>query len=85
MINTNIHKHDIIKVMEAVYIDYPGGPWWDHFVIKPVFYRVKTEPTNNGNFLGVTSQGIQKHFNTVHNDIIEVIKKGVPGCKTATQ
>ena len=60
-----IHKKDIIKVKELVYIDHPGGAWGEHFVEKNVYYRVKTEPSNNGNFIAVNRQGQLKHFNQV--------------------
>lgn len=70
----NINKGDIIRVNKNIYIEYPGGAWYDHFVIKAILYKVKTEPTNNGNFIAVTSTGEIEHFNTIYNDIIEVIK-----------
>ena len=69
----NIHKHDIIKALTDIYIKYPGGIWKDHFVKKTVFYRVKTEPKNNGNFIAHDKNGILYHFNCINPDILEVI------------
>lgn len=72
----NIHKGDFIKYLDNVYIDYPGGAWFEHFVTKIVIYRVKTEPTNNGNFLGDNIKTAIRHFNLLDKNIIEVIKRG---------
>lgn len=72
----NIHKKDIIKVIEETYINYPGGAYKDHFVKKAVLYLVETEPTNNGNFTAVTTKGISKFFNAITNDnIIKVYNR----------
>lgn len=71
-----IHKHDIIKVIVDKYIEYPGGQWADHFTKKAVLYRVKKEPTNNGNFTAVTSTGKLTHFNTMNKNIITVYSRG---------
>ena len=76
MIYNNIHKSDIIKVLEPVYISYPGGAYKDHFIDKNILYRVKTEPTNNGNFTAVNSAGKLRHFNTIYNNIVEIVKRG---------
>lgn len=71
-----INNHDIIRVLEPVYISYPGGLYKNHFITKKVLYRVKTEPSNNGNFIAINAKNILKHFNTETNkDIIEIVKK----------
>lgn len=72
MIYNNIHKHYIIKALEEVFVDFPGGIWADHFVVKNKYYRVKTEPSNNGNFTAHDATGCLKHFNTIYNNIIAV-------------
>ena len=45
----NLNKGDIIAIMDKVYIDFPGGKWADHFVIKKTFYALRDVPDNNGN------------------------------------
>lgn len=70
-----IKKGDIIRVLIDKYIDFQGGKYQDHFVKKAVLYRVKTEPTNNGNFTALTSTGKLKHFNILNKNIIAVYPK----------
>ena len=71
-----IHKGDFIRYQEYIYIDYPGGQWHDHFITKVILYRVKTEPTNNGNFLVDNIKTANKHMNIIDKNIIEVITRG---------
>lgn len=74
MIINDLKKGDIIRVVQDVFIEYPGGAWKDHFIKKPVLYVVNDAPTNNGNFTA-RRPGCSKHFNAVYNDIIQVICK----------
>ena len=69
-----IHNHDIIKVLTEIYIEYQGGRWCDHFIKKAVFLRVKTEPTNNGNFIAYDKKGHLYHYNTNNENILEIIR-----------
>lgn len=67
-----IENGNIISVNRSVYIDYPGGPWHDHFVDKKVLLLVKREPTNNGNMLCIDSKRKLYHVNA--NEVLEVLK-----------
>lgn len=67
-----IHKGDIIRVLQDIYITFPGGKYCNHFVKKEVLYLVQTEPTNNGNFQAINTKGIFRHFNERQKNIIAI-------------
>lgn len=59
----SIDKGVIFTVKENVYIDFPGGKWNDHFVMKETFWSALEYPKNNGYFTARNSRGVEKWFN----------------------
>lgn len=56
-------KGDIIAIQENIYIDYPGGRWYDHFVSKRKYYVLCDTPSNNGNVLLKDSKNKKMWYN----------------------
>lgn len=69
-----IRKGSIIAVKVKTYIDFSGGAWADHFVVKRQLFRVLDMPGNNGSFKAAASDGKVRWFNGAADEI-EVMKK----------
>lgn len=56
------------------YVDFLGGAWADHFVMKRQLFRVLDMPGNNGSFKAAASDGKVRWFNDAADEI-EVVKE----------
>jgi len=66
-----IDKGTMIKIMENIYIDFPGGAWKDHFVMRPRRLIAQDIPNNKGYFPAKDSSGRIHYFVNI-NDVMEV-------------
>lgn len=63
----------VVAVKEKRFIPFSGRPWADHFAECTVYYAVKDNPTNNGNFKGYTHGNRMAWINT--HDVSKVFDR----------
>ena len=68
-----IKPGDIVAVPCREYFPFPGGAWAEHFATIEKLYLVRTDPRNNGDFIGEDSQRHIKHINI--NEVTRVVNR----------
>lgn len=65
----DIQAGDIIAIEEPAYVEFEGGLYSDHFVMKKRYYMAIESQRNNGDFKAVNSKGIMRWIN--ESEVIE--------------
>lgn len=63
----------VVAVRENRFIPFSGRAWGDHFAECMVYYAVKDNPTNGGNFRAYDSHNRMSWINT--HDVVKVYDK----------